>query len=88
MNKGKIYDIRLCDIITNPHQPREFFNEDSLLELADSIGQHGLLQPVVVRINDEERYELIAGERRLRASQMAGLENIPAILRSVTQQEK
>lgn len=80
MNIGKIYDIRLCEIITNPHQPREFFNEDSLLELADSIGQHGLLQPVVVRINDEKNYELIAGERRLRAFELLGKETIPAIV--------
>lgn len=81
MNKGKIYDIQLTDIIANPHQPRHIFNDDSLLELAESIGQHGLLQPIVVRVNEEEKYELIAGERRYRAFELLGYDTIPSIIK-------
>ena len=81
MNKGKIYDIQLKDIIANPHQPRHIFNDDSLLELAESIGQHGLLQPIVLRINEDKKYELIAGERRYRAFELLGHDKIPAIIK-------
>lgn len=81
MNKGKIYDIQLKDIIANPHQPRHIFNDDSLLELAESIGQHGLLQPIVLRINEDKKYELIAGERRYRAFELLGYDKIPAIIK-------
>ncbi|MDX1690565.1 MAG: ParB/RepB/Spo0J family partition protein [Acidimicrobiia bacterium] len=66
----------------NPHQPREHFDDEALDGLADSIREVGVLQPVVVRPPDEEgRHVLVAGERRWRASRMAGLERIPAILR-------
>ena len=81
MNKGKIYDIQLKDIIANPHQPRHIFNDDSLLELAESIGQHGLLQPIVLRVNDDKKYELIAGERRYRAFELLGYDKIPSIIK-------
>ncbi|MEU3744934.1 MULTISPECIES: ParB/RepB/Spo0J family partition protein [Streptomyces] len=74
-------------IVPNRHQPREVFDEDALAELVISIKEVGLLQPVVVRKIGDERYELVMGERRLRASTTAGLERIPAIVRD-TDDEK
>ena len=65
----------------NPHQPRERFDDDRLGELAASIAVHGVLQPIVVRALTDGEYELVAGERRLRASRLAGLAQIPAIVR-------
>lgn len=76
-------DIAVSDIAPNPHQPREQFDEDALVGLAESIRELGVLQPVLVRMLDGGRYELIAGERRWRASQRAGLTTIPAIIRSI-----
>ncbi len=66
-----------------PYQPRSVFDADRLQELADSIRHQGVIQPVVVRVKGENNYELIAGERRWRAAQIAGIENIPAIVRKV-----
>lgn len=71
-------------IRTNPYQPRQRFAEDSLKELSDSIRNNGMIQPVVVRPLGDGDYELIAGERRVRAAQMAGIERIPAIVRDVS----
>jgi ParB family chromosome partitioning protein len=65
----------------NPNQPRQAFDEDALVSLAESIKQRGILQPVLVRALPGGRYELIAGERRWRAAQLAGLEEIPAVIR-------
>ena len=65
----------------NPFQPRKKFDEERLEELAESIEQYGLIQPITVRYLGEERYELISGERRLRASKLAGISNIPAYVR-------
>ncbi len=67
-------------ISTNPQQPRRQFDEESLLSLADSIRARGVIQPVLVRPLPGGRYELVAGERRLRAARMAGLETIPAVV--------
>ncbi|MEU6056626.1 ParB/RepB/Spo0J family partition protein [Streptomyces sp. NPDC047097] len=76
------------DVITpNPRQPRQVFDDDALAELVTSIQEVGLLQPVVVRPLGADRYELVMGERRWRASQQAGLERIPAIVRA-TEDEK
>ncbi len=69
------------DIVPNPRQPRQHFNEDDLAELVHSVREFGVLQPVVVRQNSDGAYELIMGERRTRAARLAGLETIPAILR-------
>ncbi|GII80440.1 chromosome partitioning protein ParB [Sphaerisporangium rufum] len=69
-------------IVPNPRQPREIFDDEALSELADSIREVGLLQPVVVRASGPGRYQLIMGERRWRASTLLGLEVIPAIVRS------
>lgn len=74
-------DLPLDQIAPNPHQPRTVFDEDELQELAESIAEFGVLQPVVVRKVGRNRYELIMGERRLRASKLAGRDSIPAIVR-------
>jgi ParB family chromosome partitioning protein len=68
-------------ISRNPHQPRNHFDEADTAELAASIGLHGVLQPIVVRTTADGGYELIAGERRLRAARIAGLTHIPAVIR-------
>jgi ParB family transcriptional regulator, chromosome partitioning protein len=68
-------------ITPNPRQPRQDFDEEALLALAGSLGDHGVLQPVLVRPSTGGTYELIAGERRWRAAQLAGLETIPALVR-------
>lgn len=71
------------NIRPNPHQPRKEFNEERLQELSHSIKKHGLIQPITVRYIGEKRFELISGERRLRASKLAGLEEIAAYIREV-----
>ncbi len=78
----RIREINLDLIDPNPYQPRKYFDKDRLKELADSIKEHGLLQPVVV-IPHEERYILVAGERRLRAHKLAKLDTIRAIVADV-----
>jgi len=72
---------RIEMISPNPYQPRELFDEQALAELADSIREKGLLQPIVVRRTADGRYQLIAGERRLRAAQRAGLSRVPIMVR-------
>lgn len=74
-------ELSVADISPNPRQPREVFDEESMAELVQSILGVGLLQPVVVRPVDDDRYELVMGERRWRATQLAGLGTIPAIVR-------
>ncbi len=79
---GSYYaDLAVQSIRPNPKQPRQVFDEDALAELVASIGEVGLLQPVVVRPLGDDQYELVMGERRLRATQAAGLDTIPAIVR-------
>lgn len=72
----------------NPHQPRAHFDHGDLEDLVASIKEHGIIQPLVVTSKIDGRYELIAGERRLRASKVAGLESVPVIVRSATEQQK
>jgi len=79
---GRIVHIRLDDIKPNAHQPRTQFDEQSLQELAESISEHGVIQPVLVR-PAKNGYELVAGERRYRAARRAGLAEIPAIIREL-----
>jgi ParB family transcriptional regulator, chromosome partitioning protein len=74
-------------IVPNERQPRTHFNSDALEELAQSIRRHGILQPLAVRPISEGRYELIAGERRLRAAKLAGLKTVPIVLRSATNRD-
>ena len=81
---GVLRQIPVDQIARGLYQPRRHFDEEALSELADSIRQHGLLQPVVVMQQSQNRFELIAGERRWRASQAAGLDTIPALIKSVS----
>src|SRR5438552_4090019 len=80
-------DIPVDRIAPNPFQPRSRFDETSLKELADSIKATGILQPVLLRRGPDGGYQLVAGERRLRAAQYAGLEAIPAVIREVDDRE-
>lgn len=75
--------LRVEEIIPNPHQPRVNFEESALEELAASVAEVGVLQPVVVRLLEDGRYALIAGERRWRAARRVGLTEIPAMVRTV-----
>jgi ParB family chromosome partitioning protein len=79
--------IRLDQIEVNPFQPRADFNQQALEELASSIRVHGVIQPITVRKISERKYQLISGERRLRASKMAGMVEIPAYVRTANDQE-
>ena len=83
---GRRMLLNVNDIQTNPYQPRHNFDETKLQELADSIKEHGVFTPILVR-KGETGYQLIAGERRLKASQIAGLNEIPAILMEFTDQQ-
>jgi ParB family chromosome partitioning protein len=78
----RVKELEIDRIDANPYQPRERFDDEHLAELAESIRKHGVLQPVVVR-RDGERYQLVLGERRLRASNLAGRKTIPAIVREM-----
>lgn len=84
---GNIAEIDINDVETNPFQPRSQFNEQALLELSESIEQLGIIQPITVRKLKNDKFQLISGERRLRASKMAGLEKIPAFVRQANDQE-
>ena len=86
METGRVVFVPARAIRPNPSQPRKIFREDALQELADSIRAHGILQPLSVR-RVGAAYELIAGERRLRAAQMAGLTEIPCIVMSMDEKE-
>ncbi len=79
--------ILITDILPNPYQPRRDFDAIELEELADSIKENGIIQPIIVRKSEIYGFELIAGERRLRASALAGLTHIPAIVKNITDQE-
>ncbi len=81
-------EVSIGDIIPNSHQPRLHFDETKLTELADSIREYGILQPLVVSRLDDGKYELIAGERRLQAARRAGLSTVPIVLRQAGNQER
>lgn len=83
---NEIQDISVNEIRPNPYQPRKSFNEDALRELSESIKNHGVFQPIIVK-KGIRGYDLIAGERRLRASKMAGLDKIPAIVKDFSDDE-
>ena len=87
INMEKYQYITLNDIQTNPYQPRKEFSEEKITELANSIKEHGIIQPIIVRKSPIIGYELLAGERRFRAAKLAGLTNIPAIIKEVTDDE-
>lgn len=84
--KDSIQNIKLDELRANPYQPRKTFDEDALQELSDSIKEHGVFQPIIVK-KGIKGYEIIAGERRVKASIMAGLKEIPAIVRDFNDQE-
>lgn len=81
-----LHEIPVADIVTNQYQPRQHFDEEDLVSLTASIREIGVLQPILVRVNPEGGYELIAGERRWRAAKRAGLDRIPAVVRRVEDQ--
>lgn len=84
---GSVNEIKISEIEVNPFQPRTDFDHDALTELADSIKLQGLIQPITVRKVTAHKYQLISGERRLRASKLAGLTQIPAYVRTANDQQ-
>lgn len=80
-------DMELSKISANPNQPRKIFDEQALRELADSITRHGVIMPIVVNDNGDGTYMIIAGERRYRASKLAGKKTIPVVIRKYTERE-
>src|ERR1700720_1360561 len=82
----KIVEIPLTQLRANPYQPRKTFEEEAIKELAESIREHGVIQPIVVR-QALRGFEIIAGERRFRASQLLGNATIPAVVRSYNDQQ-
>lgn len=84
--KDNVFKIKLSEIYANPNQPRKHFDQDSLQELAESIRVHGLIQPIIVNKTDSG-YLIIAGERRFRASKLAGLTEIDAIVKNYTDRQ-
>jgi ParB family chromosome partitioning protein len=83
-----ITTIKIDQIVPNRYQPRKRFDQDKLQELAQSLKENGIIQPIIVTKKDDSNYELIAGERRLEAAKLAGFEDIPVIIRSVSQREQ
>ena len=86
-NERVIVNIPINEVAPNPYQPRKVFVSSAIEELALSIGQYGVLQPINVRKVSSSGYELVAGERRLRAAKLAGMETIPAIIIEVMEQD-
>ncbi len=88
LEEGKsVITLRLSDIEPNKEQPRQIFDDDALWELSESIKEHGVLQPLIVRPLTDGSYQLVAGERRWRASRLAGLTEVPVIVRALTDAE-
>lgn len=83
----EIVELPVDELRPNPYQPRKVFDEEKLQELAASIREHGIFQPIIVKKSSIKGYEIIAGERRVKASKMAGLSTIPSIVRDFTDQE-
>ena len=84
--KEEITTVKLSELRSNPYQPRQVFDQTALEELANSIKEHGVFQPIIIK-KSIKGYEIIAGERRVKASKMAGLTEIPAIIRDFTDEE-
>lgn len=86
-NASKTVTLRISEIEPNRSQPRKQFDEESLAELSESIAQHGVLQPLLVRPMTDGTYQLVAGERRWRAARMAGLTEVPVVIREMTDRQ-
>jgi len=86
--EGQVWQVPISEIETNPKQPRKYFSPVEIEELANSIKEHGVLQPLLVAEKVNGKYELVAGERRLRASKLAGLVNVPVMIKKLAEQEK
>ena len=86
-SESELKEIKISDIVRDEEQPRREFNQEALEALAASIKEHGVLQPIVVT-KEEGKYKIVAGERRWRASKIAGLKKIPAIVRSLDSQNR
>lgn len=87
VGQEKIIEIPVKDIRVNKHQPRHTFDQEKLNELAASIQEHGVVQPIIVRNDENGKYELVAGERRWRACQLIGIKKIPAIVKQLSEKE-
>lgn len=87
INTSSSEKVKLVDIVPNKDQPRKKFNEAALSELADSISQHGVIQPLLVRPLSGGTYQLVVGERRWRASRMAGLKEVPVVIKELSDEE-
>lgn len=85
-NDSSIVELRINDIEPNAEQPRKFFDDEKLIQLADSIKQHGIIQPIIVK-RDNNIYTIIAGERRWRAAKLAGLSRIPVLVKDFTDKQ-
>ncbi len=82
-----VTELDIKKIYPNPNQPRKYFDEEALAELASSIKLHGVIQPLVVNKTDDDNYMIIAGERRWRASNIAGLEKVPVVIKNYTEKQ-
>ncbi|MDY7224572.1 ParB/RepB/Spo0J family partition protein [Halalkalibacterium halodurans] len=83
----QVEEVKLLELRPNPYQPRKTFSEEALQELADSIKEHGILQPIVVRKSSVKGYEIVVGERRFRAAERAGLVKVPVVIRELDDQK-
>ncbi len=86
-SSGSMNELAIGEIEVNPFQPRQYFDQEALKELAESITVHGIIQPITVRKLSRNQYQLISGERRYQASKLAGLKTIPAYIRSADDQQ-
>src|SRR5579859_8067775 len=84
---GRVREIGIGQVTANPYQPRAVFDQAALAELENSIREHGVLQPILVREIGHERFQIVAGERRFRAARNAGLTVVPAIVKEVGERE-
>ena len=87
LKKGNRIELPVDQILVNPDQPRKVFEEEELTELSSSIAEFGVIQPLIVKKESDGKYFLIAGERRLRASKMAGLSKVPVIIREADERD-
>ena len=85
-HRDEIIEVDLSELRVNPYQPRKIFDEEALKELSESIKEHGVFQPIIIK-KSIKGYEIVAGERRVRASKLAGLTHIPAIIRNFTDEQ-